>query len=505
MKRFLSILMVITTIFVFSACQVTPEKPIVVKKDTERLVEQAGAQEGGTKLSELGILQGRYSFDTTGANGKLRIHVDADILKPNVSTMPIVQVSMGLFSQEQVTGIFNYLFPNEKPKYDFGQVETKADVEQELLRLKKQLADGNYDGSEDELKDRITRMEEAYQSAPNAAPEGGISDGTLTRSDDSTARSLEVSNDEYLLSVNTHTGIEGINGSQLPYLSYRCKDSGRTYSTRNMVRTDGTNLSGAMAQSLVFSYDEAKAICDGFFVAAGFSDSEFNIGDSFIIDDTGADEKPGSNYAYRFIYTRVIEGCPLFFDRTGLLANKDKAFALPWNYEYIVFVIDSKGIASIDWRFPISIGNTIESASTLKSFDEIMDVFEGMMKTSYEGIVLTTFSGEAELDISVDHVELCLLRIREQGGAQTDGLLIPAWVFSGCNKGTDKNGEVKYLQGAYALAGYDTMPQNVISAEGNNNSISTFDLAPGVRKDDTVILLVVNAIDGSIIDLSKGY
>jgi len=123
------------------------------------------------------------------------------------------------------------------------------------------------------------------------------------------------------------------------------------------------------------------------------------------------------------------------------------------------------------------------------------------MKTSYEGIVLTTFDGEVELDISVDSIELCLVRIREQGGAQTDGLLVPAWVFSGHNKGTDKNGEVKYLQGASALASFDPM-QGV--AEGGG-SLSKFVLSPGVLEDDTVVLLAINAIDGSIIDLSKGY
>lgn len=312
MKRILSMLMVIATVFVLAACQMTPEKPIVVKKDTERLVEQAGSKEGGTALSELGIPQGRYTFDIAGANGKLHIHVDADILKANVSAMPIVKVSMGLFSQEQVTGIFNYLFPDEKPKYDFGQVETKADVAQELLRLKKQLADGDYDGTEEEQKDRIAQVEEAYQNAPDSAPEGGISDGTLTRSDDSTARSLMVSNNEYSLWISTHTSVERINGSQLPNLDYFCKDSSRTYSTRNMMETDGTNLSGVMMESLVFSYDEAKALCDSFFAAAGFSADDFCVGNAFVIDDTGADEKPGSSYAYRFIYTREVEGCPLF-------------------------------------------------------------------------------------------------------------------------------------------------------------------------------------------------
>lgn len=124
------------------------------------------------------------------------------------------------------------------------------------------------------------------------------------------------------------------------------------------------------------------------------------------------------------------------------------------------------------------------------------------MKTSYEGIVSTMFSGEVEFDISVERIELCLLRIREQGNAQTEGLLVPAWVFSGRNKGTDKNGGVKYFQGASSLAKVDPAQ---IGTEGSLAPTSMFELAPGVREDDTVILLAINAVDGSVIDLGKGY
>ncbi len=505
MRKALSILLIVATALSFAACQVTPEAPIVVEKDTERMIERARNGENNALLAELGIPEGRYTFDTTGANGKLRIHIDADILKPDAAAMPIVKVSMGLFSQRQVTSIFNYLFPDEKPKYDFGQVETKADVEQEILWQKKRYEQGEYDGTEEEFLNLIARMEEAYQAAPVSAPEGGLSDGTLTRFESDpggTARILNVSSDAYFLWISTHTGIEGINGAQLPNLTFRSKDSGRGYSTRNMIRTDGTNLSGIMKENLVLSYGEAKALCDGFFAAAGFPDGAFIAGDSFVIDDTGADEQPGTNYAYRFIYTRAFENIPLFFDRTGLLFNQDEAFELPWGYEYIEFVIDDEGIVSIDWRTPIEIGNVVESAAALKPYAEIMNIFETMMKTSYEGVVLTTFGGKAELDISVERVELCLVRIREQGGAQADGLLVPAWVFSGRNKGTDQNGAVRYLQGASALAGFD--PAENAMGEGGGY-VSAFDLAPGVREDDTVILLVINAVDGSVIDLNKGY
>jgi len=176
-------------------------------------------------------------------------------------------------------------------------------------------------------------------------------------SSDSTSRALSVSDDEYSLHIFTHTSIEGINGAQLPTLYYYSKASDRVYTTRNIIRTDGTNLSDAAAESLAIPYDEAQALCDGFFEAAGFSGDDFCMADSFVLDDTGADEQPGSNYAYRFIYTRMVENIPLFLDKTGQLNNKNEAFTLPWSYEFIEFTIDGKGIVSVQWRIPVNIGN----------------------------------------------------------------------------------------------------------------------------------------------------
>jgi hypothetical protein len=503
MKRVFSVVLAAAMILLLAACQVTPEKPVVVKKDTERLIEQADGK-GGKDIGKLGIPDGRYTFDTTGANGKLRIHADAAITNPDVSAMPIIKVSMGLFSQKQVTGIFNYLFPNVKPKYDFGQVETKADIKQEILEQKKQLASGDYEGSEEDLKKRIAQMEESYAQAPDAAPKGNISDGTLTKfgsDQNSTARNLSVSNEEYQLQIFTHTAKAGIKAMQMPSLSYLCKDQSRSYSTRNMTPTDGAALP-EKAKSLTMAYDKAKALCEGFFASAGYAKDDFCIGSSYIIDDTGADEQPGTNFAYNLIYTRKVGGVPLFFDTVSLNADKDKAFTLPWSYESIEFVIDNKGIVSIFWRTPVDIGITINKTAALKNFDEIMDVFKAMVKTSYEGIVTTVFNEDATLDIEVNGITLCLLRIREQGGAQTDGLLIPAWVFTGRNKGTDKKGEIRYLQGASALSGFDFTKSTV---ERGGAALSNFALAPGVREHENVVLLAINAIDGSIIDLSKGY
>jgi hypothetical protein len=505
MKKTISFILAVVMLIPLTACQKTPDEELIAEKDTERMVEQAVAQKNGTPLNSLGIPDEHYIYNSIGVDGKLRIQVDAEIKVPEVETIPIIRASMGLFTQEQATGIFNFLFPNEKPKYDFGQVETKVDLEQALLQMKKNLANGNYEGnSKEQYEAMIVAIEKAYVDAPESAPEGNVSDGTLTRFStdmNDTSRGLLVSNDTYKLSILTHTSVSGITGSQLPRLTFDCKDMNRVYSSRNMMITDGANLPGKVKQKLTISYEEAKALCDGFFAAAGMK-NQFRVGAAYLIDDTGADEIPGENYAFRFHYTREVNNIPLFFDVTNGLFSNDDSYSFPWPYEHIEFVVDNRGIVMIFWSSPITTLDTITESSTLKSFDEIMELFEDISKTTYEGVVMTTFDGKVELDVTVSEIELCLLRIREKNAVQTDGLLVPAWVFFGQNKGTEiESREVRYLQGFSSLSDSEA----VHPAGEGSMEISAFTNATGTSKNELVALFAINAVDGSIINLSNGY
>ena len=107
MRRYVAILLCMAVTFGTAACQPTPEKAVVVKKDTERMIEQAAQPSNGAAIDEVGIPEGRYTFSAEGLNGRLRINVDAEIEAPAAQAMPIVRVEQGGFSQELVTKIFS--------------------------------------------------------------------------------------------------------------------------------------------------------------------------------------------------------------------------------------------------------------------------------------------------------------------------------------------------------------------------------------------------------------
>ena len=57
MKKLITIFLTLFMLLSAAACQPTPEKLIVVKKDTERMIEQAQASDtgGNSLISALGI------------------------------------------------------------------------------------------------------------------------------------------------------------------------------------------------------------------------------------------------------------------------------------------------------------------------------------------------------------------------------------------------------------------------------------------------------------------
>jgi hypothetical protein len=102
-----------------------------------------------------------------------------------------------------------------------------------------------------------------------------------------------------------------------------------------------------------------------------------------------------------------------------------------------------------------------------------------MIKTKYEAKINTEYDKQARMDINVEDIQLCLLRVREQNADQTSGLLVPAWVFYGHN--------VTMMDGS-----------NEISFDKDGDGSIPWPEAPR-------ILLAINAVDGSVIDMAKGY
>jgi hypothetical protein len=111
--------------------------------------------------------------------------------------------------------------------------------------------------------------------------------------------------------------------------------------------------------------------------------------------------------------------------------------------------------------------------TTIIGFDKAAGIFEQKILTFYEAQVDSY--GYKSIDITIDSVELGLFRIKQQNAeGRAAGLYVPVWAFCGTVKFTYPDGNIGYDSGC----DYHDMPY---------------------------IVLAVNAIDGGIIDTSKGY
>ena len=113
------------------------------------------------------------------------------------------------------------------------------------------------------------------------------------------------------------------------------------------------------------------------------------------------------------------------------------------------------------WLGPLQETEIVSATTTLLPFEEVMDIFARQVNR--------VFSYEEETDgsLTVDDVQLGLFRIREQGDMES-GLLVPVW----------------FITGEYRDASH---PEDVH------------------LYDSFTPIAVINAIDGSIIDVMNGY
>ena len=116
MKRILSLLLSLIILLALSACQPTPEQATVVQKDSDRMIEEAQKDAADSpdisavvSLSEQYAIPETYTYNAQGADGLLNIHVDAQVVVPEGSAMPIYRVQQAEFSQGVVSALFDAL------------------------------------------------------------------------------------------------------------------------------------------------------------------------------------------------------------------------------------------------------------------------------------------------------------------------------------------------------------------------------------------------------------
>lgn len=507
-------------------CQATPEKPVIVQKDLEQMIEKGtlgsetpSPEPDASKAPEMdnAALCAHYGvperFQKTITEGNLTINCDVAIELPDTLKLPMARVEAGRFSQEQVYALFNALCA-DTPMYVWPEIQDKAYYEQEILDCQANMAKETDKETIKFFKKMLKDLQEQYEKAPESIEltpcdgtmighefeikENGVLAGTtmlLSATSDPHARedstTIYVQNDADYTEANTFSWVDEEGNTQVVAprsgswfeFQRRGYDTSRTKYCQNgtkLADVTALSLSGGKAKNCLLGTTpkQARDIVEGLQKKVGIDDmmidtvclysSKSDMPPEFIahLKEEGryVEEKP-ETHAYAFRLLRNLNGVKTESTQGSSETSTDgMSFGAEWYYEELTITVDDQGIANVYWMGPLEVKETITDDTAILPFSDIEEIFEKMMVINSSIYV----DPERKEQIDITHVCLSLQRVMEQD-SYTTGLLVPVWNFYGSITSWSDDGEKR---------------------------TTDMGLTPFVS---------INAIDGSVIDTQKGY
>ena len=498
MKRIMAGLLAAAMLAATAGCQQTPEVPVVVQKDTEQMIEKAqetlAPEVEKLPLTERYAVKEHLKKTITELDGKLVIDVDADVGVPATDRLSITRVVPANHPQETVYALFHALcgdtvmYKSREAQDGIGY--SKSEIDDILVTLGKEKSELKATGGDENdilwLEEEMKYYEDIYDSAPDSFLDAPA-DGTLEENDVVYGETL-VGKNSVMFAVeypgkyyngfqgkafrvynnsdqNQEVEYDGPNGDRksiypsyqanLEYFDDRYFDQVDNWERSNWKRVFTSNdLNKGELEQAGLTPEEASASAEKLFADAQIP---FSVTGVFYVNLP----EP----CYMLDCSRQVNGANLTTAGEGVGGDGLSPY---WAYERMNLFVSSKGIIYLNWYSPYDIKETAVESATLKPFEDIESIFYTMMKTIYGPAA----KDENGTTINVSYVSLQLQRVKTKED-NSEGLLTPVWCFYGTRTVDEKIGN-DGMMSDWAAMGYSP-------------------------------LLIVNAVDGSIIDLEKGY
>ena len=503
---------IVALLLLLIACQPTPAVDAVRQKNQGEMIDRAKASPQGNDAVREAVhvqveaaapdfrvlydIPEHLTRELTGADGRLAVHIDADVKVPE-KAMPIVRVHPVDFSQAFVYELWDRLVGDTEMYIDSDE-RTKEVIEKQM-EYYLSIVNGEYDNgmeTPEEARQELERLQQEYLTAPEGKPPQRA-DGTLQQLevtseegahwanytrleayDPKTYKSFRIRNncDNDTLQPGKGEGLPVTRGAYLYYSS-----SGNTphpYDPRERyprVWVDRDDpLPKGVEQFLRTTPREAWEKAENILDLMGLSGT-FQVAAVRLMPDVDWEVGPLGRtitkeikgYAYQAHFSRMVQGVPCNSTQrfsTYLFSFKDLA-APSWQPEQVEVWFDDGLDYSFSWSSPQETDETMVEDSTLLPFSAILDTVEKRLPLLLDEYARDERLGTEGLTVDIHRIDLGLWRIREKDSVET-GLLVPAWCF--------------YL----------------------DMDIHTEDYDGGRRPED---LLIINAVNGTLIDPWIGY
>ena len=486
MKR---LLVCLAAVVLLAGCMPTPEQPAVVQKDMEQFLQRAQYAGADTAAGQLAAPE-HVQEALRDEKAHVTVQVDADVQADCPADVPIYRVQPALVTQEMVGRAVAALFDGS-PIYtaESAAADTREDVLDWLGKLHKRKAELEAQGMQSErgeafeptgegnvamqgmnalaqVEDGIDRLEEYSKKVPEKRTL--IPSGTeLIQMDGYSClhiaqesarggiRSLFIRDDNNgnLSSIDFASRGDNVLGTGIYYLYDEAKDGAmedyeeamRTIPGPRCTAEEAARAAEALAGELgldAFAVDLVRPVIGG---ASAFRGDSVRLGNMI--------------RGYEVVMARRAADMPVVYCGQTFATPEN---AETWAYETFRCIVDDGGIVEASLQGPSTVVEAAVDRCALKSFAEIWGVFRKMILSSNADV-----DGGAQ-ELQVRAVRFGYATVVEQN---TPGaMLVPAWFFCGTRK-------MWYGGAGNAAASY--------------------------RPEEA--LLVVNAVDGSIIDIQEGY
>ena len=510
------------------ACVPTPSEPIVIGKDNAAMLEKAKATasaEPTTGLRERLGCPETYHAALTDPTGKVTLTGDIKITVPDSERMPLLFVSAARFSQDTVSDFFNALCGGET-MYDLPTEEPKSSIEAAIRRLEDEIEALLEQGvPEDDLEIAWRRRDiadawERWKAAPDEVPlvenKGILQQRNLTFMDkergteeilDAVSHPFSnggsrffVRNDAVYADNGTYTytdengnihGFAPRSGSILRFTRdggvALLSDSPGT-ALLDVTAESETGTAVVLPEITVPGWNEAETLllsitpkdaresAEALLKQCGISDLAVDTVILYTNREKVYPEWQDAEEAYkrytheRQAYTvrflRQVNGAPVesTFGGSQVTSGDEETggYGIEWAYEKLEIAVDDAGIVSLQWEGPLHVEEVVTDDAALLPFDRVTDILEKMLPIHY-----LTINEELTRTVYLTDARLCLWRVLDKD-SYTRGILVPVWCFYG-----------------------------EIVSDGDALNANT------VRDNDP--LLIINAVDGSLIDPQQGY
>ena len=480
MKKVIALLLILMCVIGAAGCQKTPESPIVIGKNRDKMIEQANSLEDksltvGEQISAPETIKIEFQ-DTTG---ELTFSVDAKVILPDADHLKTIRITSHEITQEEVDTWTEVMFAGETLyTIDSFASMTKKEITEKLLESKKRLAQLDVD---DEERIMCETSIAYYEGLLKTAPD----DYVLTETTNKlvTGENNSISSVQFAVPQKNGLAVRGFSASNYKYahpIVYTDRGDtqftgrSRVFSLEEMeqeyaIATESYQIKLDAYRQLddpAITSQQAVEMGNDFLTKLAMNGYVINSAELAISEPTATNllGEPVGNVlkGWRLEYRREIGGVPLISHGSAFqMATPDEGE--PWSYERVMLFVTDDGIAEAYIDEQYDIGETLVENCKVMNFDEIMDIFKKMLPIQHNVTAMGDHLINAKWDII--SIEFGYTSISEENSVDT-GLLVPSWTFYGYHTATYKD---------------DTY------------------------SSDMYPVLTINAIDGSIIDRYAGY